>query len=183
MLWFLLVWYGEVQAQLVMFWQWMCLLDVPLQRWYIYVCVRVRTHSISHLCLHNCSQCLRWGSWVSTDKSLAWLVPEILSLIQRMSEEEFPPSTEFHHMAPCVFSPQFYGGNIIRTSRSSYVSERHSAGVSSNRNTEKIPFKARAMPVRSLTLCLHKDASAGWMLGNIGLNTCFRVKTRALQHF
>lgn len=153
---------------------WMCRCSVGT-----YVCVCVRTHSISHLCLHNCSQCLRWGSWVSTDKSLAWLVPEILSLIPRMSEEEFPPSTEFHHMAPCVFSPQFYGGDIKRTSRSSDVSERHSAGVSGNRNTQKIPFWARAMPVRSLTLCLHKDASAGWM----GLDSCFRVKTRALQHF
>lgn len=29
------------------------------------------THNFSHLCLHNCSQCLHWGSWVSTDKSLA----------------------------------------------------------------------------------------------------------------
>lgn len=108
----------------------MCLLNVLLQCWYVCArtCVCVHTHSFSHLCLHNCSQCLHWGSWVSTDKSLAREGPRDTELdIEdvRGSSPRISPQLNYN-IWHIVSSPWVYGRNINKLGAALITYQRNS---------------------------------------------------------
>lgn len=86
------MWYGEGQARLVMFWQWMCLLDVPLQCC-TFVCAHTHTHTPFLICVCTIvpSVCTEPAESV---KIRARLGPEILNLIEGV-RGRIPPQLNY----------------------------------------------------------------------------------------
>lgn len=85
------MWYGEVQTQLAMFWQWMYLLDVPLQCWYICVCTRAHPSFLICVCTIVPNVCTEPAESV---KIRARLGLEILSLIEGV-RGRIPPQLNY----------------------------------------------------------------------------------------
>lgn len=114
-----------------MVWLRMCLLDVPLQRRFVRVCLCLQhTHTPLLICVCTIvpSVCAEAAESVQIRARLGFACcrdtePDTVDV--RGSLPPPPqPSTELHHMADRVLSPHFYGGDIERTSRcSSYSSE------------------------------------------------------------
>lgn len=154
-----------------MFWQSVCLLDVPQQCYHVCT-AHAHTHT-SHLCLHNCSQCLHWASWVSTDKSLAWFVPEIVGLTQDAGERILH-RMKGHHMACCGFLPHLMV-DILKESELLLIYWR---GIEVELTSNGFLLRVMSIRVFSnvcsasktgniLTLWLHKDVLVRSMQGSV----------------